>query len=165
VTARVLAVRLIALALQTIVGPMVAIARADGRPGPEALVTLIAQPLAVALAATRPTLDGAVTAFAIVITASLWGLWVYLRHRLGVSGPATRWLAPLAALTAGAAMVGWAAHAVAVADRTPWTALVAAPALIVGASAALALGLGMIPAAERRVLRGVLDRTAPPPRP
>ena len=39
--------------------------------------------------------------------------------------------------------------------------LVAAPALIAGAAAALAIVLGAIPAAERQVLRGFVTRVAP----
>jgi hypothetical protein len=61
-------------------------------------------------------------------------------------------------------MVGWAAHAVAVAGRAPWPALIAAPALIGTAALALTLALGAIPAAERQVLRGALGRIAPRPR-
>ena len=159
--ARLFAVLLVALACQAISGPMVALARADGRPGPEAVVTVIAQPVAVALAAARLSLDGVITTFAVVITASVWVLWIHLRRRLAVSGPGGRWLAPLAGMTAGVGVVAWAAHMSAIADTAPWTTLVAAPALIAGTGAALALALGAIPAAERQVLSGFLARLAP----
>ncbi len=160
-TARIFQVLLVALACQAIAGPMVALARADGRPGPEAIVTAIAQPVAVAFAATRPTLDGVITAFAVVITVSLWVLWADLRRRLDVTGPDGRWLGPLAGVTAGIGMVAWVADMSAIADAAPWTTLLAAPALIAATGASLALALGAIPPAERQVLSGLVARLGP----
>jgi O-antigen/teichoic acid export membrane protein len=160
-TARIFEVLLVALACQAIAGPMVALARADGRPGPEAVVTAIAQTVAVAVAATRPTLAGVVTAFALVITASVWVLWWHLRRRLDVAGPNGRWLAPLAGVAAGTGVIAWAAHMSAIAETAPWTTLLAAPALIAATAAALAFALGAIPPAERQVLSGLLARLAP----
>ena len=160
-TARIFEVLLVALACQAIAGPMVALARADGRPGPEAVVTAIAQPAAVLLAMTRPTLDGVIAAFAVVITAGVWVLWVYLRRRLHVTGPEGRWLAPLAGVAAGIGVVASVLHMSAIAATAPWTSLLVAPALVAGTGAALAFALGAVPAAERQVLSGLVARLVP----
>ena len=59
---RILELLLVALAVQSMTSPMVALARAAGRAGPEAVSTSLAQPLALAVAAHASTLVLAVAA-------------------------------------------------------------------------------------------------------
>jgi O-antigen/teichoic acid export membrane protein len=157
-------VLLVALALQTVSGPMIALGRADGRPAPEAVATLLGQVLAVALAATQPTLVAAVATFVGCLTISQWLLWAYLRRRLAVGAAPGGWLASLGGVSAGTAVVAWLIDMSPIATAAPWMALLVAPAVIAGASGALALAVGAVSTAERQVLRDVVARSAALPR-
>lgn len=151
-------VLIVALAVQSIAGPMVALGRADGRPGPEAVTTAIAQPLGVVLAATRATATSAIAAFAATVTISIWVLWAYLQRALGVNGPSRGWLRAVLGLVAGGCVVGWAARGVAAWIAPAWLALIVVPAAVAAVMGALALALGAIPPAERAVFRDVVRR-------
>lgn len=150
---RILEVLLVALAVQSLTGPMVALARAAGRPGPEAVATAIAQPLAVLAAWRAGTLVAAVAVYAAVTTTASLALWWWLKRVMGLEGLVARDLAGLALVTAGAAAAGGAARAAADALAAgPWIVLAAVPAATLLGAGAFALATGAISADERRVL-------------
>jgi O-antigen/teichoic acid export membrane protein len=157
---RVLELLLVALALQSLTGPMVALARAAGRPGPEALATAIAQPIAVLAAWRAGSLAAAVAAYAAITTTASLALWWWLKRVLDLDGLGWRDLAGLAVVTAGAAAAGAAARAAAGALAAgPWVVLAAVPAATLLGAGALALATGAISTDERRVLaRAALGR-------
>ena len=150
---RILELLLVALAVQSVTSPMVALARAAGRPGAEAFATAVAQPLALVAAAQAVTLVPAVGAYAVVTTLASLILWWWLKRALGLSGVPARDLVALALVTAGttfgAAAARLSADAVA---AGPWLTLVMVPAGAMLAAAAVAIVSGAIPADERRRL-------------
>jgi len=149
---------IVALSVQSIAGPMIALGRADGRPGPEAVSTAIGLPLATAVAASRTSAPATVAAFAVTVTASIWIAWVYLQRALGVSGPTRGWLGSLSGLVAGGCVVGWAARAITPQIAPAWLAVIVVPAAVAAVLVTLALAIGAIPATERAVFRDVLRR-------
>jgi O-antigen/teichoic acid export membrane protein len=152
---RILERLLVALALQSMTSPMVALARAAGRPGAEAIATALAQPLGLAAAAHAAGLVDAVTAYAAVTTAAAMVLWWWLKARLGLDGLAARDVVALAIATGGAALAAAAARAAADALAIgPLATLAVVPAVTVITPAALALAAGAISADERRLWRG-----------
>lgn len=150
---RILEWLLIALAVQSITSPMVAMARAAGRPGAEALAAAIAQPLAIAASAGAPSMVAAVATYAAVTTGVAVGLWWWLRRALDLAGLPWRDVAALGAVTLGA--VGAAAAARATADAWQlgaWTTMIVVAAATGGAVLPLALATGAISREEQRVL-------------
>jgi O-antigen/teichoic acid export membrane protein len=162
---RILELLLIALAVQSLTSPMVALARAAGRPGFEALMTAVAQPAALLAAASAGTFVGAVAAYAAVTTAAAIVLWAWLKQALALDGLAARDIAALAVVTVAAAaaagLVRAAADALAL---DPWLVLAVVPAGTLPAAAVLAIATGAILLEERRLLlrvvRGRGDRAA-----
>ncbi len=150
---RMLELLLVALAVQSVTSPVVALARAAGRPGAEALATAVAQTLALGAAAQAATLVSAVGAFVLVTTVASLVLWWWLKRALGLNGLPARDLVALALVTAGTA-AGAAVGRLAAdsAAAGPWLTLLAVPAGAIAAAAALAVASGAIPADERRRL-------------
>jgi O-antigen/teichoic acid export membrane protein len=147
---------LVALALQSIASPMVAIARAAGRPEPEAISTAIALPAALVAAAQASALVPAVMAYAAVTTAGVVVLWWWLKFRLALDGLSWREGIALTSVIAGgvAAAVATRAGADALA-LGPMPTLILVPAATLAAIAALALASGAITRDERDLLTRV----------
>ena len=151
---RILERLLVALALQSITSPMVALARAAGRPGAEAIATALAQPVGLVLAAHAAGLVDAVTVYAAVTTGAAVVLWWWLKTRLDLEGLAAREVAALVIATAGAALAAAATRAACDGLMAgPMATLVLVPTATVVTLAALALLAGAISADERRLLR------------
>jgi O-antigen/teichoic acid export membrane protein len=150
---------LVALALQSIARPMVAIARAAGRPEPEAISTALAQPVALVAAAQASGLVPAALAYAAVTTVGVIALWWWLKVRLALDGLSWREVAALVAVSVGG-IVGTAA-ARAAADALaigPVATLLLVPAATLATIAALALTSGAITRDERDLLTRVALR-------
>ena len=148
---RILELLLLALAVQSVTSPMVALARAAGRPGAEAIATAVAQPLALVAAAQAAALVPAVGAYAAITTIASLILWAWLKGALGLSGVPGRDLSALALVAAGTALGAAAARLSAdTVAAGPWLPLVAVPAAATLAAAALTVVTGAIPADERR---------------
>jgi O-antigen/teichoic acid export membrane protein len=148
---RILELLLVALAVQSATSPMVALARAAGRPGAEALATAVAQPLALVAAARAAAFVPAVGAYAAVTTTASLVLWWWLGRALGLSGLPARDLVALALVSAGTALGAAAARLSADAVAAgPWLTLMLIPAAAMLAAAPLAIVSGAITADERR---------------
>jgi O-antigen/teichoic acid export membrane protein len=144
---------LVALAIQSVTSPMVAMARAAGRPGAESIGAAIAQPLGVAAAMWSPSLVAAVAAHAAVTTAAGLGLWWWLKRALGLDALPWRDVAALGATSAGAVAAAAAARAAADGWQLgPWPTMAAVAAATVGALVPLALATGAVSPDEQRVL-------------
>jgi O-antigen/teichoic acid export membrane protein len=147
----------LALGIQSVTSPMVALARAMGRPGGEALATTLAQPLALLGAAWTASLVPAVLAYAAVTTAAAGVLWWWLKHRLAVDGLPARETLALVAVAAGAAVAAAVARAAADALAIgPVPTLIAVGAVAVATVGGLALATGAISHDERRLLGDVV---------
>ena len=153
---RILELLLLTLAVQSATSPMVALARAAGRPGAEAVAAMVAQPLALVAAAQAAALVPAVAAYAAVTTVASVIVWWWLKRALGLRGVSTRDLAALAFVAAGtvgaAAAARWSADAAA---AGPWLTLLMVPAAAALAAAALSVVAGAIHADERRRLAAI----------
>ena len=153
---RILELLLVALAVQSLTSPMVALARAAGRAGPEAVSTSLAQPIGLAVAAHASTLVLAVASHAIVTTAASLVLWAWLKRALALDGLTRRDIAALAtvsaAAAAGAALLRAAADAMAF---DPWLVLAVVAAGTLPAAAILAVATGAISPQERHLLFGL----------
>jgi O-antigen/teichoic acid export membrane protein len=148
---RILELLLVALAVQSATSPMVALARAAGRPGAEAFATAAAQPVALVAAAQAVALVPAVGAYAVVTTLSTLILWWWLKRALGLSGMPGRDLVALALVAAGSALGAAAARLSTDAMAAgPWITLVTVPAGATTAAVVFAAISGAIPADERR---------------
>jgi O-antigen/teichoic acid export membrane protein len=152
-TRRLFELLLVSLAVQSIASPMVALARAAGRPRPEALVTLAAQPIAVAVAWAAPTPVMAVAGAAVVLMASAAVLWTWLKVSLGLRGLSPDELARLGAVAAAVGLAAWGARQLTeVSAPWPWVPLVLVPPALAGLTGALAVAWNGVSAEERRVL-------------
>jgi O-antigen/teichoic acid export membrane protein len=152
----ILQLLLVALAVQSVTSPMVALARAAGRPGAEAIATTVAQPLALIAAAQASALAPAVAAYAVVTTLASLILWSWLKRALGLAGLSGRDVGAIAVVTAGTALAAAAARVVADTLAVgPWLTLAIVPVAASLAATAIAVLSGAVPADERRRLAGI----------
>jgi O-antigen/teichoic acid export membrane protein len=146
---------LVALAVQSVTSPMVAMARAAGRPGPESIAAIIAQPLGVAAAMSAASLANAVAAYAVVTTIGGLGLWWWLKRRLALDGLSWRESAALVAVGVGTTAAAAAARAAADTWQIDaWPTVIAVGVATLGAIVPLALLTGAVAPEEQRALIG-----------
>jgi hypothetical protein len=132
---------------------MVALARAVGRPAPEAVMTALAQPIALAIAAQASTLVAAVAGYALVTTAASLVLWQWLKRALALEGLAWRDVAALAAVTITAALAAGLSRAAAEAMALhPWLVLAVVAACTLSTAGLLAVATGAVSPEERHLL-------------
>jgi O-antigen/teichoic acid export membrane protein len=150
---------LVALAIQVVAGPIVAVARAMGRAVPEAAVTVAAQAASLGAAALAATAVSAVAWFAAGVTLSLLALWRVLERTLDLAAltraDVIRLAAALGGTAAAAAAVRWG---LAGWTGRPWPALIGGTLIVSLAWIACAALAGVVTADERAALRRFVRR-------